>query len=138
MEDCRHVTRRFERDLLGAGFEVVRVPTHLIAAARRGGREKGKSDPIDALAAAHAALRKPDLPTARLDGPAREVKPLSDYRHVLVTERTELINRLRWHLHELDTGLKFPPEDCAATASSTISPTTDRIRRSGSPSSRGR
>ena len=44
LEDCRHVTRRFERDLLGAGLEVVRVPTHLMAAARRGGREKGKSD----------------------------------------------------------------------------------------------
>ncbi|MFG3621122.1 IS110 family transposase [Nocardia sp. NPDC047654] len=108
LEDCRHVTRRFERDLLGAGLEVVRVPTHLMAAARRGGREKGKSDPIDALAVAHAALREPDLPTARLDGPAREVKLLSDYRHVLVTERTELINRLRWHLHELDPGLEIP------------------------------
>ncbi len=78
LEDCRHVTRRFERDLLAAGFEVVRVPTHLMAAARRGGLEKGKSDPIDALAVAHAALREPDLPTARLDGPAREVKLLSD------------------------------------------------------------
>ena len=33
----------------------------------------GKSDPIDALAAARAALREPDLPTARLGGPAREV-----------------------------------------------------------------
>ncbi|MFI9413966.1 IS110 family RNA-guided transposase [Nocardia gamkensis] len=108
LEDCRHVTRRFERDLLSVGLEVVRVPTHLMAAARRGGREKGKSDPIDALAVAHAALREPDLPTARLDGPAREVKLLSDYRHVLVTERTELLNRLRWHLHELDPGLEIP------------------------------
>lgn len=108
LEDCRHVTRRLERDLLAAGFEVVRVPTHLMAAARRGSREKGKSDPIDALAVAHAALREPDLPAARLDGPAREVKLLSDYRHVLVTERTELMNRLRWHLHELDPGLEIP------------------------------
>ncbi|MGY2093520.1 IS110 family RNA-guided transposase [Nocardia gipuzkoensis] len=108
LEDCRHVTRRLERDLLAAGFQVVRVPTHLMAAARRGSREKGKSDPIDALAVAHAALREPDLPTARLDGPAREVKLLSDYRHILVTERTELINRLRWHLHELDPGLEIP------------------------------
>ncbi|MDE1675442.1 transposase [Nocardia gipuzkoensis] len=30
LEDCRHVTRRLERDLLAAGFQVVRVPTHLI------------------------------------------------------------------------------------------------------------
>ncbi|MEV6258854.1 transposase [Nocardia sp. NPDC051929] len=105
LEDCRHVTRRFERDLLAAGFEVVPVPTHLMAAARQGSRQKGKSDPIDALAVAHAALRELDLPTARLDGPAREVKLLSDYRHIPVTERTD---RLRWHLHELDPGLEIP------------------------------
>ncbi|WP_433204948.1 hypothetical protein ACQP1G_17040 [Nocardia sp. CA-107356] len=47
LEDCRHVTRRLERDLLAVGFEVVRVPTHLMASARRGGRQKGKSDPIE-------------------------------------------------------------------------------------------
>lgn len=108
LEDCRHVTRRLEQDLLAAGRAVVRVPTHLMAAARRGGRQPGKSDPIDALAVAHAALREPGLPTACLDGPAREVKLLADYRHNLVVERTELINRLRWHLHELDPGLQIP------------------------------
>jgi transposase len=108
LEDCRHVTRRLERDLLTAGCAVVRVPTQLMAVARRGGRQPGKSDPIDALAVAHAALREPSLPVARLDGPAREVKLLSDYRHDLVVERTELVNRLRWHLHELDPGLQVP------------------------------
>jgi transposase len=45
---------------------------------------------------------------ARLDGAAREVKLLTDYRHNLVVERTELINRLRWHLHEIDPGLQVP------------------------------
>lgn len=108
VEDCRHVTRRLERDLLSAGREVVRVPVHVMAAMRRGGRERGKSDPIDALAVAQAALREPDLPVARLDGPTREVKLLSDYRHDLVVQRTELVNRLRWHLHELDPGLQVP------------------------------
>jgi transposase len=108
LEDCRHVTRRLERDLLAAGHVVVRVPTHLMATARRGSRERGKSDPIDALAVALAALREPDLPQARLDGPAREVKLLTDYRHTLVVQRTELINRLRWHLHELDPALQIP------------------------------
>jgi hypothetical protein len=39
----------------------------------------GKSDPIDALAVARAALREPDLPTARLDGPARELRLLVDH-----------------------------------------------------------
>lgn len=108
LEDCRHVTRRLERDLLSAGCTVVRVPVQLMAAARRTGRQPGKSDPIDALAVAHAALREPGLPAARLDGPAREVKLLSDHRHNLVTERTILCNRLRWHLHELDPGLQVP------------------------------
>jgi transposase len=52
LEDCRHVTRRLESDLLLAGEPVVRVPTRLMAGARKGGRKQGKSDPIDALAVA--------------------------------------------------------------------------------------
>jgi transposase len=47
-------------------------------------------------------LREPDLPTARLDGPDRDVRLLGDHRETFVDERTRLINRLRWHLHELD------------------------------------
>lgn len=82
----------------------MRVPVQLMAAARRTGRQPGKSDPIAALAVAHAALREPDLPSARLDGPAREIKLLSDHRHNLVTERTILVK----HLHELDPGLQVP------------------------------
>src|SRR4029453_1474324 len=62
LEDCRHLTRRLEADLLRAGHRVVRVPTRLMATARRSGRQPGKSDPIDALAVAQAALREPDLP----------------------------------------------------------------------------
>lgn len=108
MEDCRHLTRRLEGDLLAAGFAVVRVHTRLMAADRRGGRQPGKSDLIDALAVARAALREPDLPVACLDGPARTVKLLSDHRRGLVAERTRLCNRLRWHLHKLDPGLQVP------------------------------
>lgn len=62
----------------------------------------GKSDPIDALAVARAVLREPDLPTARLDGPDRELRLLVDHREALVAERTRIINRVRWYLHELD------------------------------------
>jgi transposase len=108
LEDCRHLTRRLERDLLGAGHRVMRVPTRLMAAARRGGRQPGKSDPIDAEAVALAALRHPDLPVAELDGPTREVKLLVDHRRDLVAERTRIQNRLRWHLHELDPALEVP------------------------------
>jgi transposase len=108
VEDCRHLTRRLEQDLLRAGLPVVRVHTRFMAAHRRTGRQPGKSDPIDALAVAHAALREPDLPVARLDGPARQVKLLVDHRAALVGERTKLTNRLRWHLHELDPELDIP------------------------------
>ncbi len=102
VEDCRHLSRRLERDLLGAGERIVRVPPKLMAHARDSARTYGKSDPIDALAVARAALRHPDLPAAQLDGPAREVRLLVDHREDLVAERTRHINRLRWHLHELD------------------------------------
>ena len=71
-----------------AGESVVRVPPKLMAGARRSAREPGKSDPIDALAVARAALREPDLPVARLDGPEREVRLLVDHRDDLVAERT--------------------------------------------------
>jgi transposase len=104
LEDCRHLSRRLERDLVVAGESVVRVPPKLMAGARRSGREPGKSDPIDALAVARAALRESDLPVACLDGPEREVRLLVDHREDLVAERTRAENRLRWHLHELMPG----------------------------------
>lgn len=103
LEDTRHLSRRLSSDLLVAGQSVVWVPTRLMAGARRSGREPGKSDPIDALAVARAALRE-DLPVAALDGSEREVRLLVDHRDDLVAERTRMQNRLRWHLHELDPG----------------------------------
>ena len=102
VEDCRHLSRRLERDLLRAGERILRVPPKLMANARDGARSYGKSDPIDALAVARAALREPDLPVARLDGHERELRLLVDHREDLVGERTRMINRLRWHLHELE------------------------------------
>jgi len=103
LEDCRHLSRRLSNDLLVGGERVIRVPPKLMAGARRSSREPGKSDPIDALAVARAALRE-DLPVATLDGPDREVRLLVDHREDLVAERTRAQNRLRWHLHELDPG----------------------------------
>ena len=64
IEDCRQLSRRLERDLLGAGQRIVRVPPKLMAHVRDSARSYGKSDPIDALAVARAALREPDLPAA--------------------------------------------------------------------------
>ncbi len=102
VEDCRHLSRRLEADLLSAGEELVRVPPKLMAHARDAARTDGKSDPIDALAVARAALREPGLPVARLDGATRDLRLLVDHREDLLRERTGHINRLRWHLHELD------------------------------------
>ena len=102
VEDCRQLSRRLERDLLAAGQRIVRVPPKLMTNMRDAARSFGKSDPIDALAVARAALREPDLPVARLDGPERDVRLLVDHREDLVAERTRILSRLRWHIHELD------------------------------------
>src|SRR5206468_4949585 len=109
LEDCRHLSRRLSTDLLRAGEHVVRVPPKLMAGARRSTREPGKSDPIDAIAVARAALREPDLPVATLDGPERDVRLLVDHRDDLVATRTQEQNRLRWHLHELMPGEEPAP-----------------------------
>ena len=81
LEDCRQLTRSLERQLLAAGEELVRVPPKLMAPERRAGRARGKSDPIDALAVARAALREPSLSRPRPDEqPFRELKLLVDHR----------------------------------------------------------
>lgn len=102
IEDCRHLSARLERDLLGAGQSVVRVPPKMMAEQRRIARTRGKSDPIDAAAVARAALREPDLPVAAHDETSRELKLLVDRRDDLVKHRTATINRLLWRVHELD------------------------------------
>jgi transposase len=102
IEDCRHLSARLERDLLTAGHAVVRVPPKMMAEQRRIARTRGKSDPIDALAVARAALRQPDLPVASHDEASRQLKLLVDRREDLVRQRTSTINRLLWRVHELD------------------------------------
>jgi transposase len=109
VEDCRHLSRRLERDLLAAGQAIVRVPPKLMAHVRDSARTYGKSDPIDALAIARAVQREPDLAVARLDGPDRDVRLLTDHRESLVNERTRAICRLRWFLHELDPSWEPKP-----------------------------
>ena len=108
LEDCRHVSGSLERLLLARGERVVRVPPRMMGEARRAGRERGKSDAVDALAVAWAALREVELPVAQLAGPEREVRLLHDHRADLVAERTRIQNRLRWHLHDLDPELAVP------------------------------
>jgi transposase len=103
IEDCRHVSRRLEQALIAAGERVVRVAPKMMGESRRGERQAGKSDEIDALAVARAVVKDgvERFPSACLDERAMEIRLLSDHRDQLVAERTRIQNRLRWHLLEL-------------------------------------
>lgn len=114
VEDVRHVGSGLVRELMAAGEEVVFIPTRLMAGTRSGGRERGKSDPIDALANARAALREDlYLPAARLSAQVLDVRRLADHRDDLVVQRTRVMNRLRWLVHDLDPDLAPPPRTLA-------------------------
>jgi transposase len=108
IEDCRDFSHHLEQALLAAGERVVRVAPKLMGASRRGEREPGKSDQIDARAIARAVLRDgiERFPVAFLDEDAMEIRLLCDYRETLVNERTRLINRLRINLVILDPELE--------------------------------
>jgi len=109
VEDCRQLTRWLERQLLGSGEQLVRVPPKLTVPERRGGRSRGKSDPIDALAIARAALREPDLSRPQPDERVyREIKLLVDHRDDLVDLRRRTQQRLRWHVFALDPTFVVP------------------------------
>jgi transposase len=109
VEDCRQLTRWLERQLRAVGEDLVRVPPKLTVPERRAGRERGKSDPIDALAVARAALREPGLSRPRPDEQIfREIKLLVDHRDDLVDERRRTQQRLRWHLFQLDPTFVVP------------------------------
>ena len=110
LEDCRHVSGSLERFLIGRGERVLRIPTHLSAGARRSARQRGKSDAIDALNVARAALQEglDTFPAAHLDGPELDLRLLVDHRERLVRHRVELNSTLLWHLHDLWPELRLP------------------------------
>jgi len=108
IEDCRTLSGSLERYLLRAGERVVRVPPKLIAKVRDSARTFGKSDSVDAVAVARAAIREPGLPVATLPGPEREIRLLVDHRDNLVQDTTRYQRRLREHLHEIDPDMQPP------------------------------
>ena len=110
LEDCRHVSGSLERFLIERGERVLRIPTHLTAKARKSARQRGKSDPIDAVNVARAALQEglQSFPVAHLDGPELDLRLLVDHRERLVRHRVELNNTLQWHLHDLWPELQLP------------------------------
>src|SRR5215213_11937426 len=89
--------------------------------ARRAGRERGKSDRIDALAVARAALREglEALPSAQLAGVELDIRLLVDHRERLIRSRVALNNDLLWHLHDLWPELKLPGSALFSTKWST-------------------
>lgn len=107
IEDCRHVSGALERFLLVRGERVVRVPPKLMAGVRSSSRERGKSDAIDAVTIARAAIES--MPIAQLAGRELDVRLLVDHRERLVAQRTRLINDLRWGLHDLWPEFEIPP-----------------------------
>jgi len=110
IEDCRHVSGALERFLISRGERAVRVAPKLMAGARKASRERGKSDIIDAVAIARAAIQEgvETLPIAQLAGRELDVRLLVDHRERLVAQRTALINDLRWNLHDLWPELEIP------------------------------
>src|SRR2546430_14053767 len=62
LENCRHLSRRLEADLLLAGEGGVSGAPTIMARARRSAREWGKVDPVDALTVARATRRDNELP----------------------------------------------------------------------------
>ena len=110
LEDCRHVSGALERFLIARGERVVRISTRLMAGTRRSSRERGKSDQIDAIAVARAALAAgiETLPTAALAGPELDLRLLVDHRERLVRTRVALNSTLQWNLHDLWPELTLP------------------------------
>jgi transposase len=110
LEDCRHVSGSLERFLIERGERVLRIPTHLTANTRKSARQRGKSDRIDALNVARAALQEglESFPAAQLDGPELDLRLLVDHRERLVRHRVELNSTLQWHLHDLWPELRLP------------------------------
>jgi transposase len=83
LEDCRHVSRGLEQLLQAESERLVQVPPRLTAPQRRRDRARGKSDAIDALAVARAALGEP-----RLDQPPPEEPLLRELKLLSITATT--------------------------------------------------
>ena len=106
LEDCRHVNGRLERFLVAAGQDGAAgrhaddrqgppERPHL----RQVGLDRRPRSRPRRPARARSAASKPRPRAGRAEAPGR---PPED----LVSERMAIVSRLRWHLHDLDSGLE--------------------------------
>ncbi len=88
--------------LVAAGEPVVEVNPRLTATMRRGGRQRGKSDRLDALAVARVVAQEGDaLPAVQPDDASAVLAELAADRASAVAEATAVRNELHQVLHQL-------------------------------------
>jgi transposase len=104
------VSGSLERFVTERGEWVMRIPTHPTATAGKSTRRRGRSDPIDALNVARAALQDglDAFPAAHLDGPELDLRLPVDHRQRLVGRRVELNSTLPLQLHDLWPQIELP------------------------------
>jgi transposase len=86
------------RFLLARGEDVREVSGLLVNRERGGTPAAGKSDTVDALAAARVVVREPELPGVRLDPIAEELELFTARRDQLKCARNQAQNRAHAHL----------------------------------------
>ena len=103
--------------------------TRLMAGTRRSSRERGKSDQIDAVSVARAALAVgiDKLPTAAVAGRELDLRLLVDHRERLVRTRVALNSTLQWHLHDLSPSSRCRVTHCSHTSGTRRSPGAWRV-----------
>lgn len=93
--------RVLAQQLVATGELVVEVNPRLTAGMRRTGRQRGKSDRLDALAVARVAAQEEDLPAVRVDDAAAVFAELAVDRASARDAATALRNELHQVLHQL-------------------------------------
>jgi transposase len=93
IEGAGRYGRPLAQFLRHAGDSVYEVPATLTFRERNRQRNRGKSDPVDALAIARVVVRGEGLAEIGHDDVCADLKGLSDYRDQLIHTRTELGNQ---------------------------------------------
>ena len=94
--------RGLAQQLVAGGAAVVDVNPRWTAGMRRGSRTPGKSDRLDAQAVAWVVQREPDLPRVPAEDATAVAAVLVAEREALMSEQTQLRNRLHQTLTQLD------------------------------------